>query len=28
KTPWGTIELTVIDPFLNRIIFYEEKLSE
>ncbi|GAB6425506.1 glyoxalase superfamily protein [Bacillus luti] len=23
KTPWGTIELTVIDPFSNRIIFYE-----
>ncbi|MFF2241843.1 glyoxalase superfamily protein [Bacillus thuringiensis] len=27
-TPWGTSELTVIDPFLNRIIFYEGKLSE
>ncbi|UOQ86899.1 glyoxalase superfamily protein [Gracilibacillus salinarum] len=24
KTPWGTSELTVIDPFSNRIIFYEE----
>lgn len=24
KTPWGTIELTVIDPFSNRIIFYEQ----
>lgn len=24
KTPWGTIELTVIDPFSNRITFYEE----
>ncbi|MEC3433650.1 glyoxalase/bleomycin resistance/extradiol dioxygenase family protein [Bacillus thuringiensis serovar nigeriensis] len=26
KTPWGTIELTVIDPFSNRITLYEEKL--
>ncbi|HGH7182918.1 glyoxalase superfamily protein [Bacillus luti] len=26
KTPWGTIELTVIDPFSNRIIFYEERV--
>ncbi|WXB87061.1 glyoxalase superfamily protein [Metabacillus sp. FJAT-53654] len=24
KTPWGTIELTVIDPFSNKITFYEE----
>lgn len=24
KTPWDTIELTVIDPFFNRITFYEE----
>jgi catechol 2,3-dioxygenase-like lactoylglutathione lyase family enzyme len=24
KTPWNTIELTVIDPFSNRITFYEE----
>jgi len=24
KTPWDTIELTVIDPFSNRITFYEE----
>ncbi|QOR64883.1 VOC family protein [Cytobacillus suaedae] len=24
KTPWNTIEITVIDPFSNRIIFYEE----
>ncbi|HDR3886787.1 TPA: VOC family protein [Bacillus cereus] len=24
RTPWDTIELTVIDPFLNRITFYEE----
>jgi hypothetical protein len=24
KTPWNTIELTVIDPFSNRIIFYED----
>jgi hypothetical protein len=23
KTPWNTIELTVVDPFLNRIVFYE-----
>ncbi|HDZ1828438.1 TPA: VOC family protein, partial [Bacillus anthracis] len=22
----GTIELTVIDPFSNRIIFYEERV--
>ncbi|HHT7191472.1 TPA: glyoxalase superfamily protein [Bacillus cereus] len=26
KTLWGTIELTVIDPFANRITLYEEKL--
>ncbi|PGZ58134.1 glyoxalase/bleomycin resistance/extradiol dioxygenase family protein [Bacillus cereus] len=26
KTPWGTIELTVIDPFSNRITLYEERL--
>ncbi|MDH4422026.1 glyoxalase superfamily protein [Bacillus cereus] len=26
KTPWGTIELTVIDPFSNRITLYEEIL--
>ncbi|MBJ8050986.1 VOC family protein [Bacillus cereus] len=25
KTPWDTIELTVIDPFSNRITLYEEK---
>lgn len=25
KTPWGTIELTVIDPFSNRITLYEER---
>ncbi|GGE83709.1 glyoxalase superfamily protein [Priestia taiwanensis] len=24
KAPWGTIELTVVDPFSNRITFYEE----
>lgn len=24
KTPWDTIEVTVIDPFSNKIIFYEE----
>ncbi|MDZ5472405.1 glyoxalase superfamily protein [Bacillus sp. 31A1R] len=24
KTPWDTIELTVVDPFSNRITFYEE----
>ncbi|MBY0030797.1 MULTISPECIES: glyoxalase superfamily protein [Priestia] len=24
KTPWNTVELTVIDPFFNKIIFYEE----
>ena len=24
KTPWDTLELTVIDPFSNRITFYEE----
>ncbi|MEK3822279.1 MAG: glyoxalase superfamily protein [Bacillota bacterium] len=24
KTPWNTIELTVIDPFSNRITFFEE----
>ena len=24
KTSWGTIEITVIDPFSNRIIFYED----
>lgn len=23
STPWGTIELTVIDPFHNRIVFFE-----
>lgn len=23
KTPWNTLELKVIDPFSNRIIFYE-----
>lgn len=23
KKPWETIEMTVIDPFSNRIIFYE-----
>lgn len=26
RTPWDTIELTVIDPFLNRITFYEERV--
>lgn len=26
ETPWGTIELTVIDPFSNRIVFYEERV--
>ncbi|EOQ29135.1 glyoxalase superfamily protein [Bacillus cereus group sp. RP37] len=26
STPWDTMELTVIDPFSNRIIFYEEKV--
>ncbi|GAB6560044.1 VOC family protein [Bacillus mobilis] len=25
RTPWDTMELTVIDPFSNRIIFYEER---
>jgi catechol 2,3-dioxygenase-like lactoylglutathione lyase family enzyme len=25
KTPWNTFELTVIDPFSNRIVFYEEQ---
>ncbi|WP_453996227.1 glyoxalase superfamily protein [Bacillus nitroreducens] len=24
KTPWNTMEVTVTDPFSNRIIFYEE----
>ncbi len=24
NTPWDTIELTVVDPFSNRITFYEE----
>lgn len=24
-TPWNTLELTVIDPFSNRIIFFEDK---
>ncbi|MCM3709601.1 glyoxalase superfamily protein [Sporosarcina luteola] len=24
NTPWGTLELRLIDPFSNRIIFYEE----
>jgi catechol 2,3-dioxygenase-like lactoylglutathione lyase family enzyme len=24
KTSWNTIELTVIDPFSNRIVFYED----
>lgn len=24
RTPWDTIELTVIDPFRNKITFYEE----
>ena len=24
KTPWNTIELTVIDPFSNKITFYED----
>lgn len=24
KTNWNTVELTVIDPFFNRIIFYED----
>ena len=24
KSPWNTVELTVIDPFFNRITFYEE----
>ncbi|MFS0638377.1 glyoxalase superfamily protein [Mesobacillus foraminis] len=24
KTPWNTNELTVIDPFSNKITFYEE----
>ena len=24
KTPWDTMELTVTDPFSNRITFYEE----
>ena len=23
STPWGTIELTVIDPFHNRLVFFE-----
>lgn len=23
ETPWGTTELTVIDPFSNRIVFFE-----
>ncbi|UGB28780.1 glyoxalase superfamily protein [Metabacillus sp. B2-18] len=26
KSPWNTVELTVIDPFFNRITFYEEIL--
>ncbi|MCU5718205.1 VOC family protein, partial [Bacillus cereus] len=26
RTPWDTMELTVIDPFSNRIIFYEERV--
>lgn len=26
--PWSTIELTVIDPFSNRITFYEEVLQQ
>ncbi|MFJ7934734.1 glyoxalase superfamily protein [Sporosarcina sp. NPDC096371] len=26
ETPWGMTELTVIDPFSNRIIFFENKL--
>ncbi|TSB45726.1 glyoxalase superfamily protein [Alkalicoccobacillus porphyridii] len=25
ETPWGTLEVTVVDPFSNRIIFYEDK---
>lgn len=28
KKPWGTIEMTVLDPFSNRIIFYEEVEAE
>lgn len=24
KSPWGTKEMTIIDPFSNRITFYEE----
>jgi uncharacterized glyoxalase superfamily protein PhnB len=27
QTPWNTLELTITDPFSNRIIFFEE-LSE
>jgi len=23
STPWGTIDLTVIDPFHNRLVFFE-----
>ncbi|KKI90649.1 bleomycin resistance protein [Bacillus sp. SA1-12] len=26
KSPWNTVELTVNDPFFNRITFYEEIL--
>ncbi|MGM7722190.1 glyoxalase superfamily protein [Metabacillus sp. Hm71] len=26
KSPWNTVELTVTDPFFNRITFYEEIL--
>jgi catechol 2,3-dioxygenase-like lactoylglutathione lyase family enzyme len=26
KSPWNTVELTVIDPFFNRITFYEDTL--
>ncbi|MFC0190014.1 glyoxalase superfamily protein [Fictibacillus aquaticus] len=25
NTPWNTMELTVADPFSNRIVFYEDK---
>jgi catechol 2,3-dioxygenase-like lactoylglutathione lyase family enzyme len=27
KTPWNTIEMTLNDPFGNRIVFYEEKIQ-
>lgn len=28
KTPWNTMEVTVIDPFSNKIIFYEDINNE